>query len=135
MMADRRRGQVGTWPIGAAGRWARGSALGADLAGQDVPGLFTSETDGDADFAGAVADPDVVALAWEAWRAEVELATRFVADAPSLDLTADDPLSQHGSGGGPMSLREVLVGTIEEFARHLGHVDLLRERIDGRIGQ
>jgi len=32
MMADRRRGQVGTWPIGAAGRWARGSALGADLA-------------------------------------------------------------------------------------------------------
>ena len=103
--------------------------------GQDVPGLFTSETDGDGDFAGAVADPDVVALAWEAWRAEVELATRFVADAPSLDLTADDPLSQHGSGGGPMSLREVLVGTIEEYARHPGHVDLLRERIDGRIGQ
>ena len=48
---------------------------------------------------------------------------------------ADDPLNQHGSGGGPMSLREVLVGTIEEYARHLGHVDLLRERIDGRIGQ
>src|SRR6185369_112703 len=105
------------WPIGAAGRWARRSALGADLAGQDVPGLFTSETDGDGDFAGAVADPDVVALAWEAWRAEVELATRFVADAP---------LNQHGSGGGPMSLREVLVGTIEEYARHPGHVDLLR---------
>jgi hypothetical protein len=34
-----------------------------------------------------------------------------------------------------MSLREVLVGMIEEYARHLGHVDLLRERIDGRIGQ
>jgi len=44
-------------------------------------------------------------------------------------------VNQHGSGGGPMSLREVLVGTIEEYARHLGHVDLLRERIDGRIGQ
>jgi hypothetical protein len=28
-----------------------------------------------------------------------------------------------------------LVGMIEEYARHLGHVDLLRERIDGRIGQ
>jgi hypothetical protein len=24
---------------------------------------------------------------------------------------------------------------IEEYARHMGHVDLLRERIDGRIGQ
>lgn len=34
-----------------------------------------------------------------------------------------------------MSLREVLVGMIEEYARHMGHVDLLRERIDGRIGQ
>jgi hypothetical protein len=29
----------------------------------------------------------------------------------------------------------VLVGMIEEYARHLGHADLLRERIDGRIGQ
>jgi hypothetical protein len=34
-----------------------------------------------------------------------------------------------------MSLREVLVGTIEEYARRMGHADLLRERIDGRIGQ
>ena len=59
----------------------------------------------------------------------------FVADAPSLDITADDPLNQHGSGGGAMSLREVLVGMIGEYERHLGHADLLRERIDGRIGQ
>jgi len=34
-----------------------------------------------------------------------------------------------------MSLRETLVGMIEEYARHMGHVDLLRERIDGRMGQ
>jgi hypothetical protein len=77
----------------------------------------------------------VVAEAWAAWRAEVDLATRFVAEAPSLDITGDDPLNQHGSGGGAMSLREALVGTIEEYARHLGHADLLRERIDGRLGQ
>ena len=63
------------------------------------------------------------------------LANRFVAEAPSLDVTGDDPLNEHGSGGGPMSLREVLVGMIEEYARHMGHVDLLRERIDGRLGQ
>jgi hypothetical protein len=43
-----------------------------------------------------------------------------VAAAPSLDITADDPLNQHGSGG-PMSLREVLVGMIEEYARHMGY--------------
>ncbi len=77
----------------------------------------------------------MVAEAWDAWRAEVDFATRFVAGAPSLDITGDDPLNQHGSGGGPMSLREVLVGMIWEYARHMGHADLLRERIDGRIGQ
>jgi len=105
------------------------------MAGQDVPRLYTSATDRDGDFDGAVADPQVVAEAWDAWHAEVEFATRFVAEAPSLDITSDDPLNQHGSGGGAISLREVLIGTIEEYARHMGHADLLRERIDGRIGQ
>jgi Protein of unknown function (DUF664) len=105
------------------------------MAGQDVSRLFCSDTDRDGDFDGAVPDPGVVAEAWDAWRAEVDFATRFVAEAPSLDITGDDPLNQHGSGGGSMSLREVLVETIEEYARHMGHADLLRERIDGRIGQ
>jgi len=105
------------------------------MAGQDAPRLFCSSTDRDGDFDGAVPDPQVVAQAWDAWRAEVDFATRFVAEAPSFDTTGDDPLNQHGSGGGQMSLREVLVGMIEEYARHMGHVDLLRERIDGRLGQ
>jgi hypothetical protein len=105
------------------------------MAGQDVPRLYCSDTDRDADFDGAVPDPLVVEEAWDAWRAEVDFAERYVAEAPSLDITGNDPLNQHGSGGGPMSLREVLVGMIEEYARHLGHVDLLRERIDGRLGQ
>jgi len=105
------------------------------MSGQDVPRLYCSDTDRDGDFDGAVPDPQVLAQAWAAWRAEVEFAQRFVAEAPSLDITGDDPFNRHGSGGGPMSLREALVGMIEEYARHLGHVDLLRERIDGRIGQ
>ena len=105
------------------------------MAGQDVPMLFCSPTDRDGDFDGAVPDPQVVAEAWDAWRAEVDFATRFVAEAPNLDITGNDPLNKHGSGGGAMSLREVLVGMIEEYARHMGHADLLRERIDGRIGQ
>jgi hypothetical protein len=105
------------------------------MAGQEVPSLFCSDTDRDGDFDGAVPDPVVVAQAWDTWRAEVEFATRFVADAPSLDITGEDPLNEHGSGGGSMSLREALVGMIFEYARHMGHADLLRERIDGRIGQ
>jgi hypothetical protein len=105
------------------------------MARQDAPYLFCSDTDRDGDFDGAVPDTDVVAQAWDAWRSEVDFATRFVAEAPSLDITGDDSLNQHGSGGGALSLREVLVGMIYEYGRHMGHADLLRERVDGRIGQ
>jgi hypothetical protein len=105
------------------------------MAGDDVPRLYCSPTDRDGDFDGAVPDPRAVAEAWAAWRAEVEHAERFVAEAPSLDVTGDDPLNEHGSGGGAMSLREALIGMITEYSRHLGHADLLRERIDGRLGQ
>jgi hypothetical protein len=104
------------------------------MAGQDAPRLFCSDTDRDGDFDGAVPDPQVVAEAWRAWRAEVDFAERFVADAPSLDITGKDR-SGVGQGQGPISLREVMVEMIHEYARHLGHADLLRERIDGRIGQ
>ncbi len=105
------------------------------MAGADVPRLFCSETNRDGDFDGAIADPRVVSEAWELWREEAKFTDRFIANAPNLDMTADDALNQHGSGGGAMSLREVLVGLIEEYARHLGHVDILREQIDGRLGQ
>jgi Protein of unknown function (DUF664) len=105
------------------------------MAGEDVSPLYCTDVDRDGDFDGVAADPRVVAEAWASWRAEVDFSTRFVADAPSLDVTADDPENLHGSGGGSMSLREVLLGMIQEYARHMGHVDLLRERIDGRIGQ
>jgi len=35
---------------------------------------------------------------------------------------------------GQVSLRWIYVHMIEEYARHNGHADLLRERIDGAIG-
>jgi hypothetical protein len=92
------------------------------LAGEDAPRRYG---DRDADFEGAVADPEVVARAWADWRSEVAFAERFAAEAPNLDL-----VGREGA-----VLREVLVHMIEEYARHNGHADLLRERIDGRVGQ
>ena len=77
------------------------------------------------DFEDASGDPAVVADAWQTWRSEVEFAESFVADA--------DDLGMIGADGD--SLREVLVHMIEEYARHNGHADFLRERIDGRVGQ
>lgn len=37
-------------------------------------------------------------------------------------------------GGEPLNLRWILVHLVEEYARHLGHMDLLREALDGRTG-
>jgi uncharacterized damage-inducible protein DinB len=99
------------------------------LDGQDAPWLFSREDDRDGAFNGAVADPAVVASAWAAWRAEVAFAEGFVDEAPDLEVTGS-----YGDGD-MVSLREVLVHMIEEYARHAGHADLLRERIDGRVGQ
>ncbi|MGP4003015.1 DinB family protein [Streptomyces sp. 8N706] len=98
------------------------------LAGQDAPPLFHSDSDPDQDINGAVPDPAVIAAAWEAWRAEVEFADAFVAEAPHLDITGDD------GWRGTVSLRWVLIHMVEEYARHNGHADLLRERIDGAVG-
>jgi hypothetical protein len=39
-----------------------------------------------------------------------------------------------GRSGDRYSLRWIMVHMIEEYARHNGHADLLRERIDGAVG-
>jgi uncharacterized damage-inducible protein DinB len=96
-----------------------------ELAGRDAPRLYCSDQDRDGDWNGAVADPAVVADAWAAWRSEVAFAEQYMADTADLDT--------RGTSGVP--LRDVLVHMIEEYARHCGHADLLRERIDGRVGQ
>ncbi|HYJ70499.1 MAG TPA: DUF952 domain-containing protein [Nocardioidaceae bacterium] len=94
--------------------------------GQDIPRLYRSEIDRDLDFNGAVADPAVVDDAWRTWRAEMAFTDEWIANAPDLGVT--DPTGED-------SLREVVVHLIREYARHCGHADLLRERIDGRTGQ
>ena len=99
------------------------------MAQSDAPPVYWSEDVPDADWLGAVADPAVVDDAWRAWREEVAFAEKFVAD--SLDLGIKGTMED----GTSIALREVLVHMIEEYARHCGHGDLLRERIDGRVGQ
>jgi uncharacterized damage-inducible protein DinB len=89
---------------------------------------YQTPEDPDGDFNGALADPAVVDEAWAAWRAEIAFANEFIADH-DFDFVGKD------SRGEPVSLRELIVHMIEEYARHNGHADLLRERIDGRVGQ
>ncbi|MGN6250450.1 MAG: DinB family protein [Marmoricola sp.] len=93
----------------------------------DDPKLYWTAEQPDLDFEGAVADPACVEDAWTTWRREVAAAEDYLETAPSLDAEGD----HHGD---PIELREVLVHLIEEYARHLGHADLIRECIDGRTG-
>ena len=89
---------------------------------------FRTADDRDADFNGAIADDVVVEEAWRVWRAEVANAEKFMDGV--ADVGTMVPLD-----GGEVPVRDLLVHMIEEYARHVGHADLLRECIDGRTGQ
>ncbi len=99
------------------------------IAGEQVSWRFRTEDDADAAFNGAIAEPAVVDEAWGAWHEEVALAEQIAAATPDL--------AGYGTmrSGEPVQVRDVLVHMIEEYARHCGHADLLRERIDGRVGE
>jgi uncharacterized damage-inducible protein DinB len=99
------------------------------LQGQgDLPRLYRTDEDRDLDFNGAVADDAVVTDAWESWRREVAHAREYLAGAGDLGATLE-------YDGDQVEIRDIIVHMIEEYARHCGHADLLRERIDGRTGQ
>ena len=98
------------------------------LQGKDEPRLYRAEDQPDLDFDGAVADPAVVDDAWATWRQQVAAAEDWMTHCDSLDTRVD----VHGDA---IEVRDVLVHMVEEYARHAGHADLLRECIDGRTGQ
>ena len=96
------------------------------LAAEDVPDLYRVPDDPDGDFDRVDgADPDE---AFRVWHEECEAARRIVAAAPSLDVTGTQ-------GDETFSLRWILTHMIAEYSRHLGHADLLRQRIDGATGE
>ena len=98
------------------------------MTGDASTSLYASAEAPDGDFDVAGADERTVARAFETWRAEVAFADRFLDATPSLDTVGQEP------GEGPVFLRWVLAHMLEEYARHNGHADLLRELIDGAVG-
>jgi len=74
-----------------------------------------------------------VAEGFAYWRSECEHSRAVLATFDSLDqVGADQPNDDKPNSG--FSVRWVLVHMIEEYARHNGHADLLRELIDGTTG-
>jgi uncharacterized damage-inducible protein DinB len=98
------------------------------LAQEDAPRLW-GPRQSDADWDDLVAEQTAVDAAWAAWREEVAYAETWLAAHDDMDEVVHDP--RHGD----ISVRDVLVHMVEEYARHCGHADLLRECIDGRTGQ
>jgi len=95
------------------------------LGGEQVPWYYYTDDHPDADFDDV--DSADVAEAFATWRSECAQARERAAAAPSLDVTATHR-------GKQVSLRWIMIHMIEEYARHNGHADLLRERIDGTVG-
>jgi uncharacterized damage-inducible protein DinB len=96
----------------------------------DAPRLYRREQERDWDFEGALPDVAVVEEAFATWKAEIAVADEWLDALDEAELGGEVPLHD-----GTVSVRDVLVHLIEEYARHAGHADLLRECIDGRTGQ
>lgn len=47
----------------------------------------------------------------------------------------DQPVDMHWGDLGHLSLRRLLFDLLEEYGQHTGHADLLREAVDGRVGE
>jgi hypothetical protein len=68
------------------------------------------------------------------WLDAVNRSRECVSEALSADGVSQLARFTFPDGQAP-SLRRILVDLIEEYARHTGHADLLREAIDGRVGE
>ena len=97
------------------------------FAGEDLSGM---EMGGDNAPTFRLTRADTIASVLSAYQTEVEHSRRIVGSALSLDELAvnESPL------GGIVSLRWILVHMIEETARHAGHLDIMREQLDGKTG-
>ena len=102
----------------------------AQATGEDR--LYRTDEDRDFDFNAAVGTQECVDDAFATWRGEVAKAEAWFAEVPESDLGRVLPISGRDES---VSIRDLVVHMVEEYARHCGHADLLRECIDGRTGQ
>jgi hypothetical protein len=102
--------------------------------------LYNATGDVDEDFndLGSATGESALAI----WRAEVEESRRITAGLPlehvgrvPVDPVAEAAGTLHPTAGRRYSLRWVLNHMIDEYARHNGHADLIREAIDGQAGE
>jgi uncharacterized damage-inducible protein DinB len=100
------------------------------IAGEDIPAIYWSDASPDGDFDDL--DPARAEADFATYAAEVE-AARAVLAAHGYD---DTFVAGHSDGSEEtIDIRTLVLHMIEEYARHNGHADLLREAIDGATGE
>ncbi|WP_082043578.1 GNAT family N-acetyltransferase [Mobilicoccus massiliensis] len=97
------------------------------LHGEDLPDYYCTRESPDGDFDDI--DPARAAEDVAAYRDEVTRCREAIDAWPDLDVPGRG--RRHGK---EVALTWILTHLVEEYARHLGHMDLLRETIDGRTG-
>ena len=86
------------------------------------------EADNDWDWHSAAEDtPEQL---WALWESAVEKSRQLVADDPRAEREAVRPRRD----GGSFTLRWILAHMVQEYARHNGHADLIRQSVDGQVG-
>jgi hypothetical protein len=105
------------------------------LAGQGYGAPWeAADFDGDPDWewrTGALDAPDEL---YALWRSAVERSRGLIADTLE-DRGLDGLASFTWPDGRTPTVRAVMLDMIEEYARHTGHADILREAVDGRVGE
>jgi Protein of unknown function (DUF664) len=96
--------------------------------GEQVPDIFCTEENPEGDFNDLDSVPPEEALA--IWHAECDYARDVFSSAQLEDIGKE---KSHRSGK-EFSMRWIMIHMIEEYARHNGHADLIREAIDGATG-
>jgi hypothetical protein len=94
------------------------------------PAAWDSDPDWEFSSAAEDAPADLYAL-WDGAVAR----SRARLDAALASGGLDQPVHMAGLDGRPASLRRLLCDLIEEYGRHTGHADLLREAVDGVTGE
>jgi hypothetical protein len=94
------------------------------LAGGELRLVYCTDANPDGDIVGLT--PDLSPASVDRWLEERAHADRLLAAAVSLDAVTP---------GNKRSVRWNLVKVIQEYARHNGHADLIRQSIDGATGE
>ena len=94
------------------------------LGGGEFALVYCTDDEPDADIVGL--SPAMARSSLDRWHEERDAADALIAGCTSLDASA---------AGNRYSVRWNLLKVIQEYARHNGHADIIRERIDGATGE